>query len=451
MSVFQKAVPATRSLPKVLRFFDISVLSSASMGPAYSLAATTGPMVAAAGAAAPAALALMAGIMLCIAVAYGMLSRVSPNAGSAYTWVRESFGAHAGAYAAWLLLLANFFATLATAVPVGFYTLALVAPAHEQDPRWSAVVGAIWIAGSAVLLYAGVRPTARVTLAALLVELGVLAASAIAALIVPAAAAPAHHATAVPIGVAGFFGAMTLAVWMVDGWELSAATSEEVDDDAGASGRGGIAALLVTSLVLLACMLAYLRLGGIAGIAANQTDALAYVGDRLGGGIWRVAIVVTVLTSSLSALWTTILYLCRSIYAMGRDNVLPPFLGTLDRRDEPLWALVTIAIVATLCVLVTGYSSSAADQLALVLNGSALFLGLLFAFSALASVRRFLGRPGALFRGVIVPLAGSVLLVGILAYSVATESPLLRLYALAGVLLGLIFALWRGRAAVAAG
>ena len=169
-----------RRLPKVLRFFDISVLSSASMGPAYSLASTTGPMVALAGAAAPVALVGMTLIMLCIAIAYAMLSRVSPNAGSAYSWVRESFGSHAGAYAAWLLLLSNFFATLATAVPVGDYTLALVAPQHAQDPRWSAVIGAIWILGSALLLYAGVRPTTAVTLVALLIELAVLAASAIA-------------------------------------------------------------------------------------------------------------------------------------------------------------------------------------------------------------------------------------------------------------------------------
>ncbi len=216
-------------------------------------------MVALAGAFTPLALVAMTGIMLFIAVSYAMLSRVSPNAGSAYSWVREAFGTYAGAYAAWLLLLSNFFATLATAVPVGFYTLALVAPLHEQDPRWSAAVGAAWIAGSALLLYAGVRPTALVTLVALLVELAVLGATAIASYFVPAAPlAPATHATSIPISFAGVFGAMTLAIWMLDGWELSAATSEEVNDDAGASGRGGIAGLLVTSAVLVVCMIAYL-------------------------------------------------------------------------------------------------------------------------------------------------------------------------------------------------
>ncbi len=142
------------------------------------------------------------------------------------------FGTHAGAYGAWLLLLSNFFATMATAVPAGIYTLALVAPAHVQDPSWTAGVGAVWILASAALLYAGVRPTALVTFVALALELGVLIAAAVAAAL--HAPVPAHAiATSTPLpaafGVAGFVTAMTLAVWMSDGWEVSASTSEEVE------------------------------------------------------------------------------------------------------------------------------------------------------------------------------------------------------------------------------
>ncbi len=420
------------------------------MGPAYSLASTAGPMVAAAGGFAVPALVALSAIMLCIAISYAMLSRVSPNAGSAYSWVREAFGSHAGAYAAWLLLLSNFFATMAVAVPAGIYTLALVAPAHVQDPRWAAAVGAVWIVGSAILLYTGIRPTARVTLVALLIELGVLAASAVASLLLPAAPATAHG-SAVPLTLGGFFAAMTLGVWMVDGWEVSASASEEVDDDANAAGRGGVTGLLVTVIVMAVCMAAFMRLAGVSGMVAHQTDALAYVGDRLGGNVWRFAIVVTVLASTLSALWTTILYLSRSVFAMGRDGVLPRALGSLDQRNEPLWALFVVALLTTICELVTGFSPSAADQLTLVLNGSALFLGMLFAFSALACVQRFLRDRGARLAGVVVPLVGAVLLCAVLGLTVAAESLLLRLYALAGVLLGVAFALWRGRVRVAEG
>jgi len=247
-------------------------------------------------------------------------------------------------------------------------------------------------------------------------------------------------------GVAGFVTAMTLAVWMSDGWEVSASTSEEVNGTSTASGRGGITGLVFSTLVLLACMFAFEHLGSLQGFADNQADALAYVGSLLGGPWWRVAIVVTVLLSTLSTLWTTILYLTRSVYAMGRDGVLPRILGALDARDEPLWSMGVVAVLVTLCELVTGFSKSAADQLTLVLNASSVFLGLLFVLTAFAAAKRFWGEPVARMGGVLVPLAGAIALLGVLAATVAVEDHKLAGYACAGVLLGIPFALWRGRA-----
>lgn len=420
------------------------------MGPAYSLASTMGPMVFAAGYGAPLALIALSAIMLCIAVAFAFLSRVAPNAGSSYSWIRMAFGTYAGAYGAWLLLLSNFFATMATAIPAGIYTLALVAPAHVQDPLWTAGIGAVWIIASAALLYAGVRPTAMVTFLALALELGVLLAAAVAAALHAPVSAPAT-ASSTPLpaafGISGFVTAMTLAVWMSDGWEVSASTSEEVENSATASGRGGIAGLLLSTVVLVACMYAFLHLGSLQGFADNQADALAYVGTLLGSNAWRVAIVVTVLLSTLSTLWTTILYLSRSVYAMGRDAVLPRALGTLDARDEPLWSMVVVSVLVTICELATGFSQSAVDQLTLVLNASSVFLGLLFVLSAAAAARRFWGDRAARVGGVVVPLAGAFALLGVLVATVVVENHALQGYACAGVVLGIPFALWRGRAA----
>src|SRR5581483_6590909 len=308
-----------RHLPQVLRFFDISVLSSASMAPAYSLASTMGPMIVAAGSLAPFSLLTVSAIMLCIAVGYAQLSRVAPTAGSAYSWIRMAFGAYADAYGAWLLILSNVFATMATAVPAGIYTLDLLAPARAQNPIWDAVVGAAWIAGSAILLYAGVRPTAIVTTLALALEIGVLAVAAVFAWLTPHHHISAHANPAdvkvLAIGGIGFLYAMTLGVWMSDGWELSAATSEEVDHDKTASGRGGITGLLITTATLAIAMFAFQSIGTVRGFTANQADAMRYVADLLGAPIWRPLILTTVLVSTSSALWTTLLYLSRSVFA----------------------------------------------------------------------------------------------------------------------------------------
>jgi amino acid transporter len=435
-------------LPQVLRFFDVTVLASASMGPAYSLASTMGPMVAVAGAFAPLALASLSGIMLCVAVSFSMLSRVAPNAGSSYSWIRMEFGNAVGAYGAWLLILSNFFATMAIAVPAGSYTLELVAPVHAASPVWVAGIGAVWIVASTILLYVGLRPTALVTFFALVFELLVLCAAAVAAYIVPhggtaAVTNPAHGG--IPITFAGFVTAMTLGIWMSDGWEVSASTSEEVKGDSRAAGRGGIVGLVVTTVILIGCMTAFLHLGTPKGFADNSADSLEYVSRLLGGGAWRLAIVSTVMISTLSTLWTTILYLSRSVFAMGRDGVLPRVLGTLDRRSEPLWALAVVAVLATICQLVTGFSPSANQQLDTVVTASSVFLGLLFVLSALAAVRRFISERKALVPGVIVPAIGALALLGVLVETVRFEDRSTQWYAWGGVLLGLLFALWRAR------
>ena len=446
-----------KRLPKVLHFFDLSVLSSASMGPAYSLAATMGPMVAAAGNATPGALIALSAIMLCVAVGFAQLSRVSPSAGSSYSWIRAAFGNWAGAYGAWLLLISNFFATMAIALPAGIYTLDLFAPRLASNPLDDAMVGALWILGSAGLLYLGIRPTALVTALALLFELGVLVVTAVVAGFVSPAHVSlgpvGHVSTAGVAGLTlfGFFNAMTLGIWMSDGWEVSASASEEVAGDRRASGRGGITGLLLTTGVLVFCMAGYLHAGTVAGFAANQADAMRYVADVLGGGAWRYVIVAAVLISTCASLWTTILYLSRSVFAMGRDGVLPRALGRLDGRAEPLWSLASIALVAAGFELLTGFSASAADALNAVINASSVFLGLLFIFSAASAAQTFRSRGGERFVGVLVPLLGAVALLVVVAVTIALENRVLQYYALAGIGLGVPFALWRGRARPAAG
>jgi amino acid transporter len=435
-------------MPRVLGLFDISILASASMGPAYSLASTMGPMVAVAGDHATLALALLAAIMLCIAIAFSRLSARLPNAGSSFTWIGAAFGPLAGAYGAWLLLLSNYFATMATALPAGIYTLDLVAPRLSASPLWDALVGVVWIAASALLLAVGLRPTAFATALFLLAELAVIAATALAALFVH----PVPESSVLPAGFAlpgwsGILPAMVLGIWMTDGWEVSASASEETTGSSKTPGRGGIVGLVATVAILLAAMAAYLHAGSVAGFAAHQSDALAYVADRLGGGWWRVAIVATVLVSTAAALWTTLLYLSRSVFAMGRDGVLPRALGSLDRRGLPVNALFAVSFAVSLFTLVTGLWPTVVGALTLILDGTSVFLGLLFCASACAAVRMLAGRAGGepVVSAALIPAFGALALLAVIGYTVFVSDPVTRGIELGGLAIGIPFMLWRGR------
>jgi amino acid transporter len=437
---------ATRALPRVLGLFDVSVLASAAMGPAYSLATTMGPMVAAAGAYATLSLALLAGVMLCIALSFSQLSRVMPNAGSSFSWIASAFGRGTGTYAAWLLLLSNYFATMTTALPAATYTLDLFAPHLATSPAWNAGIGALWILASTLLLYFGLGPTAIMTAIFLVSELVVVAASAIAALVVHPA--PEHLAAAslvLPNPLAGIVTAMVLGIWMTDGWEVSASASEESAGPAETSGRGGVLALVITAVVLLLAMGAYLHVGSVAGFSANQTDAMSYVADRLGGPVWHVAIVATVLVSTAATLWTTVLYLSRSVYAMGRDGVLPHTFGRLDRRSMPTNSLLLVFFGVTAFTLLTGFWPTAASVLNLVLNGTSVFLGALFCMSAFAAIK-LLGRTPDVppLQRILIPAFGALALAAVIAVGIAQADATTRWIEIGGLVLGVPFAYWRG-------
>ncbi len=141
--------------------------------------------------------------MVCVAISYRRLGSRYPDAGSAYTWVRLAFGRYVGAYAAWVLIVANLFAIVATALPAGAYTLSLLAlavPGLQSTPVADGLAGAVWVLASGLLLYGGLRPTSRMANALAIAELVLLAVAAtVAALHAPAA----HAASFAPPPVGG--------------------------------------------------------------------------------------------------------------------------------------------------------------------------------------------------------------------------------------------------------
>ncbi len=428
---------------RVLGFGDLLLIAAAAIGPAFSLATTFGPMVAAGGSATPFALLGMTVVMLCVASGYRALGARDPNAGSSYTWVGDAFGPAAGAYAAWILIVANIFAIVATSAPAGAYTLALIAPGSPPTPLADALVGSVWVLAAGALLWRGMAPTARVANVLAIAELCVLGACALGAF---ARSPVAGAVAAAPVpGYAGFAGALAIGIWMLDGWEVSASTAEEAENAREGPGTGGIAGLLVTAAVLWACMTAFLRLGSPESFAQHEADALAYVGAGLGGSVWRNALTATVLVSLAAAMQATLIYLSRSIFAMGRSGVLPAAFGALDERRQPAFAVTVLTAIGIAGTLASGMLPTIRSAFAFILDGTSAFLGVLFVLTAAASVRIFAGDDAARWRGVAWPALGGVALVAVIGFSFVNSNFPTRSFIAAAALAGFPLALWRGR------
>src|ERR1700730_11166975 len=79
-----------------LSLFDSVMIATASVAPAYSLAAPMGLMVAAVGLQAPAAIIASFFPVLFIALAYFYMNRQDPNCGASYTWISRTLNPYLG-------------------------------------------------------------------------------------------------------------------------------------------------------------------------------------------------------------------------------------------------------------------------------------------------------------------------------------------------------------------
>jgi amino acid transporter len=228
---------------------------------------------------------------------------------------------------------------------------------------------------------------------------------------------------------------------------VSAATAEEAESAREGPGLSGIIGLLLSAVVLWLCMIAFMRVGTLDGFAANEGDAMAYVGLQLGGNVWRVVIAATVLVSLAASLQTTLVYLTRSFFAMGRDGVLPSALGKLDAREQPTRAIVLMTGAGMAFTLASGVSPTIRAAFDFILSGTSVFLGILFIMRGAAAVRTFGAQRRGRLTGVIVPLIGIAALVVILAFSFVQSDANTRIFIIGAALAGVPLAAWRARVA----
>jgi amino acid transporter len=446
---------STKKLARTLSLGDLLALSSSSMAPAYSLAAVMGLVVAAAGLGAPLALVVSTIPIALVAVGFMRLTRKIPSAGAVYTWARAAFGDRPSWFTAMILIIGYYFGTIACAFPTGVYTIKLFFPHATATPFVIAVAAVAWTAFSTYFLIIGARPTAKLSLAFLLVELFAMLLIAGIAFAHPYIGTPPSGFA--PLGLqlgsfgwGGVFAGALLSLWITAGWEISCYSAEEAKKGGPDAGAGALVGLLGTFAVVIVCEIAYLRIGTVDGFTQHQEDALAYVASRLGGGWISLLMTATVLVSSAAALWTTMQLLSRGVFAMGRDGLLPSKLASVHPKyGSPWFSILIVSVPISVIMLLAGLAASAQETLLSAVGGSSVFLGTTFVITAFACVTLHLrpapGEALHVWTGIVMPAAGGLGLVALLVFYVATQPHNFQTLVAGGFLFALIFALTAGQ------
>jgi amino acid transporter len=373
---------------KGLKKNAISFLSNVTIGvsstaPAYSLAATLGPIAGFVSFGAPCIMLFAFIPMLLIAVAFYHLNRADPDCGTTFAWVTRAMGPHAGWMGGWSVIVTNILVMPSLADIAGKYSFQLFGVA---DPSAVAVgaAGVVWIALITAICYHGIALSARTQQTLLGAELLILVLFAAVALTQVYGAHPpsGSHPVALswfnPLAIGNvekFTEAMVLAVFIYWGWDSSVAVNEETEHPRTAPGYAAIVSTVVLVGLYTLVAVAAVAVTGPDVFAHNQDDVLAPIGRSVLGSPLDKLLVVAVLSSSIAAAQTTVLPAARMALSMAHAGALPRRFGSIHPHFlSPGFA--TLAMGAVSIAWYVGLTILSTD----VLTDSIAALGLVIAF-----------------------------------------------------------------------
>src|SRR5487761_2019874 len=137
--------------------------ATASVAPAYSIAATLVFVVGAVALQSPAVAVLAFVPMLLTSIGYSELNKADPDCGTTFTWATRTFGPRTGWAGGWAIVAADVLVMASLAQVAGQYVFLLAgAKGIGSNPTsgWVLLVGLAWIASMTYICYRGIEVSA---------------------------------------------------------------------------------------------------------------------------------------------------------------------------------------------------------------------------------------------------------------------------------------------------
>ncbi|NQX27237.1 APC family permease [Microbacteriaceae bacterium VKM Ac-2854] len=428
------------------------VVGIASTAPAYSLAASLGFIVASGG-------ALLAGVkspgiillafvpMYFIAVAYQELNKAEPDCGTTFTWASRAFGPKTGWLGGWGIIAADVIVMANLAQIAGSYSFTLVGglvnnpdiSALSGDVVWSTLAGLLWIAIMTYICYRGIEVSARLQYALLGIEVVILVAFAVFALV------RVYSGTGESYSLMPDFSwfwpfdldfgsiiapALLTAIFIYWGWDTAVSVNEESDDPGKTPGRAAVIStvlLLATYALVAVAVIAFAGVGtdGVGlGNPDNADDVFSAIGPELFGtspiGIILLNLLyISILTSASASTQTTILPTARTALSMAVYKAVPASFAKVHPKFlTPTWSTIGMGIISAAFYLL--FTLISADLLSALIGSVGLMIAFYYGLTGYACVWFYRKTLTSSFRNFmmrgVLPLLGGLMLTAIFVF-----------------------------------
>jgi amino acid transporter len=338
-----------------LGLISTTVIATASVAPAYSIAATLVFVVLAVGLQAPAVSVLAFVPMLLTSIGYSELNKADPDCGTTFTWATRAFRPGIGWAGGWAIVAADVLVMASLAQVASQYCFLLFgATGIGSNPTsgWVLLGGIIWIILMTAICYVGIEVSANFQKALLAIELTMLFVLSIVALVkVGSGNAPPGHLTPSiqwlnPFHISSFSAfasGIILMVFIYWGWDTAVAVNEETKDK---TRTPGLAAIFSTFILLITYALVIFSMQAFAGVKTtgnglgnldNAGDVLSVQGKEIFGTTgfgptFYHLLLIMVLSSAAASTQTTILPTARTTLSMAAYKALPKSFATVHPR-----------------------------------------------------------------------------------------------------------------------
>jgi amino acid transporter len=337
-----------------LGLISSTVIATASVAPAYSLAATLGFIVLAVGLKSP-IIAILAFVpMILTSIGYSELNKADPDCGTTFTWATRAFSPGMGWAGGWAIVAADVLVMASLAQVAGQYIF-LLFNAHgiggNPASGWVLLTGILWIVVMTYICYRGIEVSANFQKALLGIEIVMLLVLSITALV---RVGSGHHPAVSlhptwswldPSGISfgAFASGLILMVFIYWGWDTALSVNEETKDPAKTPGRAAILSTLVLVVTYALVIFGAQSFAGIGahgiGLAnpAHEGDVLSVLGGAVFGtgalgSVLSHLLILMVLSSAAASTQTTILPTARTTLSMATYKALPPSFAKMHPR-----------------------------------------------------------------------------------------------------------------------
>jgi amino acid transporter len=383
-----------------LGLVSTTIIATASVAPAYSIAATLVFVVGAVALQSPAVAVLAFVPMLFCSIGYSELNKADPDCGTTFTWATRAFNPRTGWAGGWGIIVADVLVMASLAQVAGQYGFLLFnAKGIGSNPTsgWVLLVGVLWIVVMTYICYRGIEVSANFQKALLGIELVMLVVLSVTALVkVGTGHAPPGHQTPSlswlnPFHISSFSAftsGIILMVFIYWGWDTAVAVNEETKDKEKTPGR---AAILSTFILLCTYALVIFSMQSFAGIGttgnglgnvANAGDVLSVQGNLVFGtgafgSFLTHLLLLMVLSSAAASTQTTILPTARTTLSMSVYKAIPPAFSKMHRRYlTPTVSTIAMGAVSIAVYVAFNYMSNGIG----IIGDAVIAIGLYIAF-----------------------------------------------------------------------